>query len=121
MVCLRKLFIMVLLFTLSFRSYADTCFTVDWSSIDNNLNTIEFNLKSLQTENNSLQLQLTDAGNLLNEQKKFSAAQSIQLASLETNLAKSEKTTRIWKYCFWTATTICIAEAATTIILLRNK
>lgn len=112
MKCLRKLFIIVLLFTLLDQLFADPCFTVDWSSIEHNLNTIELNLKELQTNNSYLQLQLTDAGNLLSEQKNYLAAQSIQLENLESSLKKSERTTRIWKYSFLTVTTICIVETA---------
>lgn len=91
---------------------------IDWKSLDDNLNTIELNLNQLKTENNSLQTQLTNAGNLLNDQIKYSANQQIQYKTLEDNYEKLEKTTRIWKVCFLTATTVCVIE---TIVIVCNR
>lgn len=115
---LRKLFIIVLLFTLCFRLSAEPCFKVDWDKLDNNLNTIELNFQQLKTENSNLQILLTNAGNQLSEQIKYSANQQIQYKILEDNYKRLEKITKIWKVCFLTATTVCVIE---TIIIVYNR
>ena len=91
---------------------------IDWKSLDDNLNTIESNFQALKTENNNLQIQLINAVNLRNDQIKYSANQQIQYKILEDNYKKLEKTTRIWRVCFLTATTVCIIE---TIIVVCNR
>lgn len=115
---LRKFFIVVLLLTSLFQLSAEPSFHVDWDKLDNNLNTIELNLNQLQIDNQNLQTQLINAGNQLSEQIKYSANQQIQYKILEDNYEKLEKTTRIWKVCFLTATTVCVVE---TVILIIGR
>ena len=114
----RNIFVLFLLFVYSSVS-AETVFrNIDWESIDNNLNTIEQSLNLLQTENNNLQLQLTNAGEALNEQVKFSANQSIQLQSYVNKSARLEKHIRIYRIALLIATTGFITT--TTILLIRD-
>lgn len=91
---------------------------IDWNALDQNLNTIELNFQMLKTENDNLQTQLMNAGNLLSEQEKYSANQSILLAESENKYAKLKKTTRLWKIgcCSFMITTI-----STTIALIMTR
>ena len=116
--CIRKL-LTILLLLVSFSASSEIAFKkIEWESIDNNLNTIELNLKQLQTENNSLQLQLTNVSTMLQEQVKYSANQSLQLENLESKYKQLEKTTKLWKIgCCSFMTTTAIA----TIILIVRR
>lgn len=108
MMWVRKLLI-VLLLLLSVSAYSEPVFhDINWDNVDQSLNTIELNFQMLKIENNNLQTQLTNVGGLLLEREKYSAAQSIQLETLESNYAKLEKTTKLWKIgcCSFMITTI---------------
>lgn len=108
--CLRKLLIVLLLLSCSF-CWSEVSFRrVDWNAIENNVNNIEFNLKQLQTENETLKTQF-------NEQVLFSANQSIQLQNSENKLKQSEKATKRWKISFTAVSVVALVEAVTIIII----
>lgn len=85
-----------------------------WDSIETDVTTIEWNIQKLQTENSSLQTQLTNVSSLLDEQKVFSAAQAIQLETCEKNLKQSERNMKLWR-------SGCLVSVAILLVILISK
>lgn len=96
---LSVLALFLLLFSLS-PLHSEVSTTIDWSTIESNVDSIENNLKQLHTDNKNLEMQLMDALRLLDEQKKYSVQQQVLLQNCEDSLKKSELHTKIWKGCF---------------------
>lgn len=104
---LKRYSIALLLLLFSVSAFSVTFKQNVWDSIETDVNTIEFNLTQLQTENNNLQT-------LLEEQQTYSAAQQIQLETYEKNLRLSDRNMKIWRSC-------CLVSVAILVVVLISK
>lgn len=118
---MKKRMVFILLLALSWFSYAQPLESksIDWDNLEKSVNTIELNFNQLKIDNETLQIQLTDASTLITEQLNFIAQQQLQSESLKASLEKQEKSTKIWKNCFIVSTTIAIVTTATTVVLIK--
>lgn len=94
---------------------------IDWTAIENNVTSIELNLNQLETDNQKLQLQLTNALSSLTEQQIYSANQALQLNNLNNSLQKQEKYTKIWKTSFFVSVGVIVSETVMLIIEKRKN
>lgn len=101
-ICKRLLSLFFLVFCL-FQVPATPSFNIDWSKLDNSLNTLEWNLAEAETTIESLQ---TD----LEEQTKYSASQQILYKTLEDKYILSEKHLKICRTLLIVITAVAITE-----------
>ena len=91
---------------------------IDWKNIDENLNKLEMNFNSQEIERQILEKQLND---LINEQEKYSANQSLQYQTLEDKYMKLENNMKIWRTISIVLIPISIISTTTVIILMENS
>ena len=113
--------VFILLLALSWFSYAQELDfkPINWDNLEKNVNDIELNFNQLKIDNETLQIQLTDASTLLKEQINYTAQQQLRSENLEIRLEKQEKYTKIWKNCFIISTTIAVVTTVTTVVMIK--
>lgn len=95
--------------------------SVNWLSVEQNLNNLEQNLQMLTIDNENLQVNLNSALLSLEIQKKYLSNLSLHCKDLENKLESSEQTMKRWRLACGITVTVAVPTIAILVAIAVNK
>ena len=95
--------------------------SVNWESVEQNLNELEQNLLTLQSNNENLKAQLQNAKQSLTIQRNYLTSLSLQYKDLENRYTQSERSLKKWKLACGITVAVTVPVIVTLAIILANK
>jgi septal ring factor EnvC (AmiA/AmiB activator) len=95
--------------------------SVNWETLEQNLNDLEQNLTTLQTNNLQLQATLNELQKSVAIQKEYLAKQSLAYKDLESRYTQSESSLKKWKLACGITVAVTVPVIVTLAIILANN
>ena len=95
--------------------------SVNWESVEQNLNELELNSQTLLINNSSLKKDLMNALESVKIQINYSTSLSLRLADCESRYEQSEQVMKRWRLACGITVAVTVPTIITLVIIIANK